>query len=68
MRFGLSHAASMDSRPAPTINRKYWEIIVDNLSKAGWSCVSAVGSCDLAVESVVLTQDQPKSRSLIIHQ
>ena len=24
--------------------------------------------CDLGVESVVLTQDQPKSRSLIIHQ
>jgi hypothetical protein len=25
---------------------KYWEIIADNLSKAGWSwgCVSAVGS------------------------
>jgi hypothetical protein len=26
---------------------KYWEIIADNLSKAGWSwgCVSAVDSC-----------------------
>jgi hypothetical protein len=26
---------------------KYWEIIADNLSKAGWSwgCVSAVESC-----------------------
>jgi hypothetical protein len=36
----------MDSRPAPTINRKYWEIIADNLSKAGWSwgCVSAIDS------------------------
>src|SRR5436189_6451075 len=36
----------MDSRPAPTINRKYWEIIADNLSKAGWSwgCVSAINS------------------------
>ena len=47
-----------------------FEIIADNLSKAGWSwgCVSAVGSRDLGVESVVLTQDQPKSRSLIIHQ
>ena len=44
--FGLNHAASMDSRPAPTINRKYWEIIADNLSKAGWSwgCVSAIDS------------------------
>jgi hypothetical protein len=21
---------------------KYWEIIADNLSKAGWSCVSAI--------------------------
>ena len=52
------------------IHVKYWEIIADNLSKAGWSwgCVSAVGSRDLGVESVVLTQDQPKSRSLIIHQ
>ena len=38
---------------------KYWEIIADNLSKAGWSWgyVSAVGSRDLGVESVVLTQD-----------
>jgi hypothetical protein len=27
----------MDSRPAPTINGKCWEIIVDNFSKAGWS-------------------------------
>ena len=36
----------MDARPAPTINRKYWEIIADNLSKAGWSwgCVSAIDS------------------------
>src|SRR5438034_4310336 len=36
----------MDARPAPTINRKYWEIIADNLSKAGWSwgCVSALDS------------------------
>ena len=44
--FGLNHAASMDARPAPTINRKYWEIIADNLSKAGWSwgCVSAIDS------------------------
>jgi hypothetical protein len=26
---------------------KYWEIIADNLSKAGWSwgCVSAISSC-----------------------
>jgi hypothetical protein len=22
----------------------YWEIIADNLSKAGWSCVSAIDS------------------------
>src|SRR5438876_10105720 len=36
----------MDSRPAPTINRKYWEIIADNLGKAGWSwgCVPAIDS------------------------
>jgi hypothetical protein len=47
-----------------------FEIIAANLSKSGWiwDCVSAVGSRDLGVESVVLTQDQPKSRSLIIHQ
>jgi len=27
--------------------KKYWEIIADNLSKAGWSwgCVSGVDSC-----------------------
>jgi hypothetical protein len=23
---------------------KYWEIIADNLSKAGWSCFSAIAS------------------------
>src|SRR5437773_11961424 len=36
----------MDARPAPTINRKHWEIIADNLSKAGWSwgCASAIDS------------------------
>jgi hypothetical protein len=36
----------MDSRPAPTINRKYWGIIAYNLSKAGWKsgCVSTVDS------------------------
>jgi len=29
-----------------TVSLKYWEIIADNLSKAGWSwgCVPAVGS------------------------
>jgi hypothetical protein len=46
MRFRLNHAASMDSRPASTINRKYWEIIADRVGKGGWSwgCVSAVDS------------------------
>jgi hypothetical protein len=30
---------------------KYWEIITDNLSKAGWSwgCVSAVDSCERTI-------------------
>jgi hypothetical protein len=30
---------------------KYWEIIADNLSKAGWSlgCVSAVDSCSRTI-------------------
>jgi hypothetical protein len=46
MRFRLNHAAAMDSRPASTINRKYWEIIADRVGKAGWSYgyVSAVDS------------------------
>jgi hypothetical protein len=32
--------------PQPTERAKYWEIIADNLSKAGWSwgCVSAFDS------------------------
>jgi hypothetical protein len=34
------------SRQRPLCRVKYWEIIADNLSKAGWSwgCVSAVDS------------------------
>jgi hypothetical protein len=47
MRFGLEPRRIMDSRPAPTINRNYYEIIADSsLGKAGWSlgCVSAIDS------------------------
>jgi hypothetical protein len=37
----------MESKRAIIRRVRYWEIIADNLSKAGWSwgCVSAVDSC-----------------------
>jgi hypothetical protein len=45
--FKRNHVPGLDGRkPQDRINVKYWEIIADKLSKAGWSwgCVSAIDS------------------------
>jgi hypothetical protein len=45
---------------------KYWEIIADNLSKAGWSwgCVSAIDSSGRTTE--LLTRTATESVSLFV--
>jgi hypothetical protein len=42
----ICSSALAQNHGAALVRRKYWEIIADNLSKAGWSwgCVSAVDS------------------------
>ena len=44
--FSFPGASSLSYGATPWWRKKYWEIIADNLSKAGWSwgCVSAVDS------------------------
>src|SRR5438094_8219057 len=46
MRFGRCQLGQDPNRASLFPGVKYWEIIADNLSKAGWSwgCVSAVNS------------------------
>jgi hypothetical protein len=46
---------------------KYWEIIADNLSKAGWSwgCVSTVDSCGRTIWIVDAHRDDGKR--FIVH-
>jgi hypothetical protein len=41
-------------KEAQSLAVKYWEIIADNLSKAGWSwgCVSAVDSCGRTIFAI----------------